>query len=108
MKSKPSDLPRTVRTRGNIVSVKRVVLDSPQRSTRPPAPALRTSMSRRLLQRILHDDLLFHPYKIMIVRELTERDFVQRREFCARMRSIFAVDPDVVIMMSDETHFHLI
>lgn len=54
-----------------------------------------------------HDDLKFHPYKIMMVQQMTERDFTQRRVFCARMQAIFADDPNVVLMMSDEAHFHL-
>lgn len=105
MKRKPPGLPRSVRTPDNVERVRRAVVVSPQRSTRRQTSAL--GMSRRSLQRILHDNLKFHPYKIMIVQQLTQRDFAQRREFCARMRAIFADDPDAVIMMSDEAHFHL-
>jgi len=63
-------------------------------------------LPRRLLQRILHGELNFHPYKIMIVQKLLPSDFVQRRPFCERMLEITASD-DVILMMSDEAHFHL-
>ena len=29
--------------------------------------------------RILHEELHFHPYKMVIVQELTERDFTSRK-----------------------------
>jgi hypothetical protein len=59
-----------------------------------------------LLQRILHDELNFHPYKIMIVQKLLPSDFVQHRLFCERMLEIIASD-DIILTMSDEAHFHL-
>jgi len=64
-------------------------------------------MSRRSLHRILHDDLKLHPYKIMIVQQLNEGDFVQRREFCRIMDETFTEDPDATVFMSDEAYFHL-
>jgi len=42
----------------------------------------------------------------MIVQKLLPSDFVQRRLFCERMLKIIASD-DVILMMSDEAHFHL-
>jgi hypothetical protein len=63
-------------------------------------------LSRRSLQRILHGELNFHPYKIMIVQKLLPSDFVQRRLFCERMLEIIASD-DVMLMMIDEAYFQL-
>jgi len=77
MKKKLPGLPRSVRTQENVDRVRTAMVASPRRSTRRHAVAM--DMSRRSLHRILHDDLKFHPYKIMIVQQLNEGDFVQRR-----------------------------
>ena len=42
----------------------------------------------------------------MIVQKLLPSDFVQRTLFGERMLEIIASD-DVILMMSDEAHFHL-
>lgn len=63
-------------------------------------------MSRRSLHYILHDKLKFHSYKIIIVQQLTKKNYVQCREFCERMKTILT-NAYAVIMMSDEAHFHL-
>ena len=77
MKRKPPGLLRSVRTPENVYTVRRSVLASPRRSARRQALAL--GMSRRSLYRNLHDELKFHPYKIMIVQQLAEGDFAQTR-----------------------------
>ena len=90
MKRTSTGRPRTARTPENVESVRRSVIESPRRSTRRRASIL--GLSRRLLQRILHGELNFHPYKIMIVQKLLPSDFVQRRLFCERMLEIIASD----------------
>ena len=77
MKRKPPGLLRSVRTPENVDTARRAVLASPRRSARRQALAL--GMSRRSLYRNLHDELKFHPYKIMIVQQLAEGDFAQTR-----------------------------
>lgn len=67
-----------VRAPDNVRRVKRTVLASPQRSTRCQVSAL--GMPHRSLRRVLHDDLKFHSYKVMIVQQLTEKNFAQCRE----------------------------
>ena len=104
MKRTSSGRPRTTRTPENVESVRRSVIESPWRFTRRRASIL--GLSRRLLQRILHDELNSHPYKIVIVQKLLPNDFVQHRLFCEIMLEIIASD-DVMLMMSDEVHFHL-
>jgi len=103
MKRTSTGRPRTARTPENVESV-RSVIESPRRSTRRRASVL--GLSRRSLQGILHDELNFHPYKIMIVQKLLPSDFVQRRLFFERMLEIIASD-DVMSMMNDEAHCHL-
>jgi len=85
-------------------SVRRSVIESPRPSTRRRASVV--GLSRRSLQCILHGELNFHPYKIMIVQKLLPSDFVQRRLFCERMLEIIASD-DVILMLSNEAYFHL-
>ena len=94
---------RTARTPEN-ESVRRSVIVSPRGSARRHASIL--GLSRHSLQHILHGELNFHPYKIMIVQKLFPSDFVQHRLFCERMLEIIASD-DVILMMSGEAHFHL-
>ena len=103
MKNKPPGLPRTVRSPENVERVREAVLRSPKRSARRQALAL--PMSDRSLRRILHKDLKFHPYKIMIVQKLLQGDFAQRRQFCESILEI--LNEEMVIMMSDEAHFQL-
>ena len=104
MKRTSTGRPRTARTPENFESVRRSVIESPRPSTRRRASIL--GLSRRSLRRILHGELNFHPHKIMLVQKLLPSDFVQRRLFCERMLEIIASD-DVMLMMSDEAHFHL-
>ena len=86
-------------------TVRRAVLASPRRSTRCEALAL--GMFYRSLHRILHNELKFHPYKIMIVQQLAKWDFAQHRDFCEEMLATLTEDANAVVMMSDEAHFHL-
>jgi hypothetical protein len=64
-------------------------------------------MPSRSLHRILHEELEFYPYKIMIVQQLVEGDFAKRREFREEMLAILMEDANNKVMMSDEAHFHL-
>ncbi|KAF2882132.1 hypothetical protein ILUMI_24054 [Ignelater luminosus] len=69
-------VPRPVRSPENIEAVRASMLRSPRRSARKHASALR--LSDRSVRRILRDDLHFHPYKMAIVQELSERDIKLR------------------------------
>lgn len=104
MKGKSTGRPRTAVTPQNIETVRASVLQSPLRSTRRRAQTLQ--LSRRSLQRILHREK-FHPYKIVITQKLYERDFELRSRFCEKMLDILYSKDDVVLIMSDEAHFHL-
>jgi len=68
--------PRTSRTPENIEAVRRSVLQSPRRSARKHASAL--GISNRSVRRILHQYLHFHPYKMVVVQELTQQDWINR------------------------------
>ena len=66
-------VPRPIRSPENIEAVRASMLWSPRRSALRHASAL--ELSDRSVRRILHDDLHFHPCKMAIVQELSERDF---------------------------------
>ena len=58
------------------------------------------------IRRILHQNLNFHPYKLMLVQELNQQDF-GRTTFAETMLQMFEEDSELVILTSDEAHFHL-
>ncbi|GBN45007.1 hypothetical protein AVEN_56204-1 [Araneus ventricosus] len=92
--------PRHVRTPENVAAVRDAVTQSPRRSARKQASALR--LSQRSLRRILHGDLKFHPYKIMLVQEMKECDWPNRKKCCEVL--LENVAPDDVVLSSDEAH----
>lgn len=96
---------RTVTTPENTERVRAAVIDSPGRSVRKQAQALQ--MKRTSLRRIIKRELHFHPYKLAIVQQLQPNDYRQRSSFALEMLSLFEVNEDMVLLMSDEAHFHL-
>ena len=94
---------RTARTPENVERVIQSFLQSPRRSARKHAAALR--LSDRTVRRILHNELQFHPYKLTVVHELTDRDFVARQTACEAL--LETLHHDAVTFFSDEAHFHL-
>jgi hypothetical protein len=80
----------------------------PRRSVRRHSVAL--NLSSTSLRRILQYNLHFHPYKLHIVQELSDRDFAYRSVFCEQFFFTFPNEnPGVVrhLIMSDEAHFQL-
>ena len=102
LKWKSPGRPRSVQTPETITTVRHAVTTSPQCSAAKHALAL--GVSDRSVWRILHLDLKFHPYKIMMVQELQERDWHERQAACKRM--LANVPPDC-LLCSDKAHFHL-
>ena len=103
LKQKSPDRPRSVQTQETITTVRHAVTTSPQCSAAKHALAL--GISDCSVQRILHLDLEFLPYKIMMVQELQERDWHERQAACERM---LAKVPPGRLLCSDEAHFHLL
>lgn len=95
--------PRSVRNPQNIDAVRRSVQQSPKRSAIKHARALH--ISDRSVRRILHQDLRFHPYKMVVVQQLSEQDHENRAIACANI--LENVPEDAVVFFSDESHFHL-
>jgi len=102
MKKKSPGPVATARTPENVERVKEaVVRGSAWRH------AVELGMSENTLRRILHKDLGFHPYKMMIVQTLTEGHYQQRSAFAELMLESIEENEDAIIMTSDEAHFHL-
>ena len=76
LKEKSPARPRSQWTPARVEEARQALIRSPRRSAVRHALALR--MSPRSLQRIIHGDLKFHPYKREIVQQLNERDNVGR------------------------------
>ena len=72
LKEKSPGTSRSIQTPETITTVRLAVTTSPQRSAAKHTPAL--GVSDHSVRRILHLDLKFHPYKIMMVQELQEHD----------------------------------
>ena len=58
-----------------------------------------------MVRRILHFDLKFHPCKMMIVQELQERDY-ENRKTCSE-NLLKNLSDNSVLITSDEAYFHL-
>ncbi|PNF41811.1 hypothetical protein B7P43_G02047 [Cryptotermes secundus] len=105
MKKTPPGPARTVRTPENIARVREALIRSPRRSARRHATELRAH--REAVKRILQNDLRLHPYKKQIFQQLKVRDYAQREDFAVRTQLIFEGNENALVIMSDETHFHL-
>jgi transposase len=81
-KRKPPGREPSLRTPENIERVRQTFVRNPRRLASRNAIALR--MSDRTVRRILHEDLNFHPYKIVMVQAINDQDTVNRKivSFC--------------------------
>ncbi|PNF15158.1 hypothetical protein B7P43_G14820 [Cryptotermes secundus] len=93
----------TVTMPENVETVRQSILRSPRRSARKQAVAL--DISNRSMHRILHEHLHFHPYKMVVVQELSPRDFQNRITACETL--LETLPPDTLAFFSDEAHFHI-
>ena len=75
-KRKPPGRKPSLKTPENIERVHQAFVRSPRRSASRNAIALR--MCDRTVHRILHEDLNFHPYKMVIVQAINDQDTVNR------------------------------
>ena len=77
------------------------IVKSPRRSARKHSAA--TGLSDHSVRRILHKDLNFHPYKIAIVQELSDRDTANRRIFSEQLLEMLN---DGGVISTILTHLH--
>jgi len=81
------------------------IVKSARRSVRRHSAA--TGLSDRSVRRILHKDLNFHPYKIAIVQELSDRDMAKSRISSEQLLEMLNDDGVIsTVLMTDEARFH--
>ncbi|PNF14878.1 hypothetical protein B7P43_G05130 [Cryptotermes secundus] len=100
---KSSGRQRTVTTPENVEAVRQSILRPPRRSARKHAVSL--DISNHSMRRILHEHLNFHPYKMVVVQELSPCDFQNRITVCETL--LENLPPDTPVFFSNEAHFHL-
>ena len=96
---------RTARTPPNIELVRQSLSEHDLRSGMRNAMGL----SRTTFNRIVKNDIKFHPYVLIRRQRLREGDPVQRLEFCHRLLNTVAQIPDFLdkLVVSDEAVFTL-
>jgi hypothetical protein len=94
----------SLRTPENIEQVCQALVGSPQQSASRNASALR--MSDRTVCRILHEDLNFHPYKMIMVHAINDEDTVNRKTVCKVLLNTLDNDNLNHVLMTDEANFH--
>jgi hypothetical protein len=76
-------------------AVRQSILQSPRCSARKHASAL--GISNCSVRRILHQDLHFHPYKMVVFQELAQQDWINRAEACQHL--IERLPDDAVVFL---------
>jgi transposase-like protein len=104
-KRKPPGTETSLRTPENIERVRQAFVRSPRRSARRNAIALR--MSDRTVCLILHEDLNFHPYKMVMAQAINDQDRVNRKTVCEVLLNALDNDDLNHVLMKDEANFHL-
>lgn len=64
-------------------------------------------MCQDSIRKILQQDLKFHSYKMQVVQELKISDYEKRVNFAVLMQELLHHNPNAILSMSDEAHFHL-
>jgi hypothetical protein len=64
-------------------------------------------MSDRTVRRILHGDLDFHPYKMVMVQAINDQDTVIRKTVCETLLNTLGNDDFNHVLITDEENFHV-
>ena len=104
-KRKPPGREPSLRTPENIERVRQAFVRSPRQSANRNAIALR--MSDCTVRRILHEDLNFQLYKMVMVQTINDQDNVDRKTVCEVLLNTLANDDLNHVLMTDEANFHL-
>jgi hypothetical protein len=103
-KRKPPGREPSLRTPENIERVCQAFVRSPQCSASRNAIALR--MCDHMVHQILHEDLNFHPYKMVMVQAVYDQDTVNRKTVCEVLLNALNTDNLNHVLMTDEANFH--
>jgi hypothetical protein len=94
---------RTLRSPQKLEAVRQSFIRSPRLSARRHSVGLQ--ISDRSVRGILNKDLNFHPYKMVVVQESSDRDMANHSTVA---ESLFGtLSDDIIIFATDEAHFHL-
>jgi len=104
-KRKPPGREPSLRTRENIEQVCQAFVRSPWQSAVRNTIAFR--MSDRTVRRILHEDLNFHPYKMVMFQAINDQDTVNRKTVCEVLLNSLDNDDLNHIVLTDEANFQL-
>ena len=102
-KKNTSESEPSLRTPENIERVRQACVRSPWRSASRNAIALR--MSDCMVHRILHEDLNFHPYKMVMVQAINDKDTVNQKTVCGVLLNILDNGDLNHVLMMDEANF---
>ena len=105
MNKRPLGASQTVHTPENVECVRQALLCSPSHSAWRHSSKL--GLSSHLLRHILHLELHFQPYKLVVVQQLKPRDYAQQVTFAYEMQAIFEHNDNLILCMSDKAHFYL-
>jgi len=106
LKRKPRGRIPAVRTPENVDNLRMAIVKSPRCSVRRHSAAI--GLSGRSVRRILHKDLNFHPYKIAIVQEFSDRDMANLRIYSEQLLEMLNDDGVInTALMTEEARFHL-
>jgi hypothetical protein len=103
LKKKQPGSVSTMRSQQNIEAVRQSFIRSPRRSAKRYSVALGISDSS--VSRILRKDLTFHPYKMVAVQGISDRDVANRSTVTERLIGILS--DAAITLMTDEAHFCL-
>jgi hypothetical protein len=104
-KRKPPGRQPSLRTPDNIKRVHQAFVRSPRRSASRNAIALR--MSDCTVRQILHEDLNFHPYKMVMVQAINDQGNVNQKTVCEALVNTQDNNDLNHILMTDKENFHL-
>jgi len=106
LERKPRGRIPKVGTPQNVDKVRMAIVTSARRSVRRHCAAI--GLSDRSVQGILHKDLNFHPYKIVIVQELSDHGMANCRISSEQLLEMVNDDGVInTVLMIDKAHLHL-
>jgi hypothetical protein len=91
----------------DVESVGASFLHSPKKSTGTAATEL--SMSKTTVWRILLKRLVFKPYRIQMIQQMSDEDHRRRLDFCLQLQFVMSSDDHFLekVQFSDEATFHV-
>jgi len=98
-KQKSSGSPLTAED--DVEWVRASFLHSPKKSTGTTAKEI--SISKTTVWRVLHNRLVFEPYLIQMVQQLSVEDYRRRLDFCLQLQVVMSSD-DHVCRVTREAH----